>query len=274
MPSTCLLTSRCSPDQAHVSLIAPQRDLRLPSAFWDDEYVRFSFRIELFDKSQQLCDQIVHGGHSNDPHVDQQVLQHSHRTDVCPLCQLSNGLILDQIGDTRYASIVSRYNGGDEDGERIEIVQWRSHPKYGSKSGDYNYIIFIRRLASSYEPVAVSDTVIASYFVGASLPSMGWMNGSDANSTLVQPSLTTLTLDECVQKRGVGSTMLCLIPKQPEEACYLNVGSPLIETQGGSDYLLALVNYNSACNKTDTPVIFNYLLVAESIIQCIFDFVC
>lgn len=184
-----------------------------------------------------------------------------------PNRKVVKGLILDQIGDTRYASIASRYNGGEEDGERIPIVQWRSHPKYGSKTGDYNYIIFILGSASSYQPVTVSNDVIGSNFVGASLPSMGWLNGSEANSTLAQPSLTTLTLEECVQKRGVGSTMLCLMPKQPEDACSLNVGSPLIKTQGGSDNLLALVNYNKACNETDTPVIFNYLLVAESWIK-------
>lgn len=65
-----------------------------------------------------------------------------------------SGGALNSNDDMQYASIGSRYNSGERDGERIKI-NWTLHPDFNSTTGEFNSILLTLATKSTYEPIAL-----------------------------------------------------------------------------------------------------------------------
>lgn len=178
-----------------------------------------------------------------------------------PHWTILNGIVLNSgpnsVPDKKYASIASRYNGGDADGERIEIVEWIRHPQYDASNGDLNYFLFRLAKASSYEPILVPMVAKGGPSAGSHLPVMGWPVGSGSNISLSMKKFTTMSFPDCHMQTNVDLAMSCVLASAATDACSLNVGSPLIYTKDSKDYLFGLLNVNNACNKTGIPIVFH-----------------
>lgn len=172
-----------------------------------------------------------------------------------------NGVVLNSgpnsIPDKKYASIASRYNDGDTDGERIEIADWIRHPDYDATTGDFNFFLFKLANASSYRPILVTSGTKVIPSAGSSIPAMGWLAGSGSNSSLVEKQFTTMKFSRCHMQTNVDLSMRCVLATTAKDACTLNAGSPLVVTKNSKDYLLGLLNVNNACDKTGTPIVFH-----------------
>jgi len=155
----------------------------------------------------------------------------------------------------------------DQSGQIISIQRVIRHPRYNSKTFDYDYAIVILTRAPKHKPVCLARKSFKKYWAKKSLTVMGFgstksyrmdqkgkeMKGrGGATSQLQYTHVNQVSPASCKARyRGeyVSSRMMCALGPNKKDACQGDSGGPLIKPgrNAGSDVLVGVVSWGIGC---------------------------
>lgn len=167
--------------------------------------------------------------------------------------------------DSQYVAIGTQASSGS-DGQQFKVVGWTKHPKFTTPRFEYNFMLLELEKASTKTPVTLAPASGQSVVYNESATALGWgavQLSMGPASTMQKTNMTVVKNTACnVTETVYDSSNVCAMAPVgtgmlERDSCRVDVGSPLIKSKGGVDYVVGVVSYGYSCGRKDVPTVFS-----------------
>lgn len=175
---------------------------------------------------------------------------------------------------TQYAAIGTLYEESTEDGERISITKWHSHPSYIANASWYDFMLVELKDASNYEPAFIAKHDHKFLATGTTADVYGWDENGITYSIaqarmLFKVEMRILDTLKCANAANLGGTEFCalgvkgtVLDSDTMDPCRVNLGSPMIVMYNMYITVVGIVTTRAGCRQTGVATGFSHVELA------------